>query len=366
MDASQSNPVFEFTDIEDIYPALLNLRCPALPIDATITNDHLGLLEELAQTLQAGEQALDNARELGTGYGDFAVILIEPSDKADTHCFDEMFASSTALKAVDVSLRHAFAGQRDIHNTIILDIRAFRSDAIRQKERNVDRRAADDERAYTAFKDILNRLKPDVILVCQCQTNTEDVKNDFARGVCSSIKEATDISVLHLDGSSEHHDAVMVKSFHPMYLKYQREAPDDTPTKAVMREYLFDASFVVAANALEGRRVSGVGLYNLNRCLRDGAVFIPTSQGIEISYQWSGESDIPDPELVRGLEELGLWSEDEDERELREILLAKFKTRNEGGSTFVSDNHRGKAYQKDDILGRLGPIRKLPQGTIRL
>jgi hypothetical protein len=266
----------------------LKLRCPTVPFNATITNNHLEPLQGLSRDLQAGAQALRNAYELGTGYDDLAVILLEPSDKADSVFFEEMLESSPALKAVDESLRHAFAGMRDIRNTIILDIRAFRSNRIRQTQPSIER-LADDERAYSTFKQIISRLKPDVILVCQCQTGTEEVKNDFAQRVCSSVKEATNVSVVEISGT-EHH-SVMIKSFHPMYLKYQREPPGDTLTQKVMREYLFDAGFIVAGNALVGQRVKGVGLSNLRASAETGPVMIPTSQGPLVSYQFWGEED---------------------------------------------------------------------------
>ncbi|KAL2843167.1 hypothetical protein BJY01DRAFT_248751 [Aspergillus pseudoustus] len=121
---AQRRQDFEFSDIEEIYPALLNLRHAALPPNPETTQNHLGPLQKLARDLKAGSQALGNAWRLGTGYRDLAVVLLEPSDRANTVSFDVMFNASTALKAVDLSLRHASRGHRDINNTIILDIRA--------------------------------------------------------------------------------------------------------------------------------------------------------------------------------------------------------------------------------------------------
>ncbi|KAL4811599.1 hypothetical protein BDW67DRAFT_179444 [Aspergillus spinulosporus] len=321
----QSRHVFEFTEIDEIYPALLNLRCPTLPFSAKITHDHLRPLRKLAQDLKAGAQALENAYKLGTGYDDLAVVLLEPSDKADAYCFDDMLNASMALKAVDSSLCHAFDGQRNIQNTIILDIRAFRSDSIRRTQR-------------------------DVILVCQCQTNTNEVGNQFVRQVCSSIDEATDISVLRLPRTQ--HESVMVKSFHPMYLEYMREAPNDSVTKAVLREYLFDAGFIIASNALAGQRITGFGLHNLKACARDGPAFIATPQGVRISYLWLNESDFASTKLVEELKMLGISSEDENISRLDRI--------------FSMLRIQREAFRKDDILEKIGPIPKPPQGIIPL
>lgn len=94
--SDQSRHVFEFTEIDEIYPALLNFRCPTLPFSAKITHDHLRPLRKLAQDLKAGAQALENAYKLGTGYDDLAVVLLEPSDRVDAYCFNDMLNASMA------------------------------------------------------------------------------------------------------------------------------------------------------------------------------------------------------------------------------------------------------------------------------
>ncbi|KAL4913719.1 hypothetical protein BDW62DRAFT_214004 [Aspergillus aurantiobrunneus] len=284
-------------EIEEIFPTLSNLGRPTLP--------------QLARDLQVGEQALENAYKLGTGYDDLAVILLEPSDKADTHCFDEVFDASTALKTVDTSYGMHLWGQRNIQNTIILDIRAFRSDAIRQRQGASDK-LRDDELTYTAFEQILCHLKPRVILVCQCQTNTDEVGNEFARQVCSSIDKATDV--------------MMVKSFRPMYLQYMREAPNNSVTKEVFRE------------------ITGFGLRNLRYCARNGPASIFTGQGVRISHQWRDESGFA---------------------RLHRIFSLMFQVQSEREFGLRDGNVvEGKGYQKDDILQRIGPISKLPKGVI--
>jgi hypothetical protein len=101
----------------------------------------------------------------------------------------------------------------------------------------------------------------------------------------------------------------MVKSFHPMYLEYMREAPNDSAIKAVLREYLFDAGFIIASNALAGRRITGHGLHNLRACARDGPAFIFTPQGARSSYLWPSGSQFADTELVQKLNILETSSE---------------------------------------------------------
>lgn len=211
-----------------------------------------------------------------------------------------------ALKAVNSSLHHIFNRQRSIQDTIILDIRAFRSNSIHQTQRGSDKLRAD-ELAYTTFKQILCDLRPDVILVCQYQTNINEVGNQFARQVYSSINKATDISVLRLPWTQ--HESVMVKSFHPMYLEYIHKAPNNSATKAVLQEYLFNTRFIIASNALAGQRITGYGLHNLKACARDSPAFIFTPQGVRRSYLWPSRSQFTDTELVKKLKVLETSSE---------------------------------------------------------
>jgi hypothetical protein len=68
-------------------------------------------------------------------------MLTHPRD--DTHCSDDTLNASTALRAVDSSLRHTFDGQRSIQNTIILDP-GIRSDSIRRTQSGSDKLRADE------------------------------------------------------------------------------------------------------------------------------------------------------------------------------------------------------------------------------
>ncbi|KAF7588704.1 hypothetical protein BBP40_005304 [Aspergillus hancockii] len=78
---------YDFTEVEEIYPALLKIRCPAPSVNPQFTQNHLELFNQLARELNVSEKAFANAYQLGTGYGDLAVVLVvlEPSDKADPY-----------------------------------------------------------------------------------------------------------------------------------------------------------------------------------------------------------------------------------------------------------------------------------------
>ena len=63
-------------------------------------------------------------------------------------CF---YIQSATLQYVDASLDRAFAGQRCIEDTIILDMRPYRSDRIR-KQQEGDQCHREDEEAYKGFR----------------------------------------------------------------------------------------------------------------------------------------------------------------------------------------------------------------------
>ena len=144
----------------------------------------------------------------------------------------------------------------------------------------------------------MNVLRPRVVIVCQCITN--EAADEFVRSLSSSIDEAGDMFLQKL---SNNHECLFVKSFHPMY--YGRSS--DNALKRVMREYLFDATFIIALNALAGNRISGMGVNNLRRCAQDGPAFICATEGIYLSYQWISERDVASSKLLKDLESIGIF-----------------------------------------------------------
>lgn len=120
---------FDFTCAEDTFPALR--RC-VVSSRGEKTTCHLGLLDQLADRLNVTEYARENAKRLATGYQDLIVVLLEPTDKAEDVGYIPMFNASNTLRFLDMSLRHAFDWKRCVDNTIVLDIRSFRSDRIKK------------------------------------------------------------------------------------------------------------------------------------------------------------------------------------------------------------------------------------------
>ena len=77
------------------------------------------------------------------------------------------------------------------------------------------------------------------------------------------------------------------------------ETENDTTVNRVMREYIFDASFIVALNALEGREITGSGLTNLRACINDGPIMIIIGDGFRVSHQHQRDfEDNQDPKKV--------------------------------------------------------------------
>ncbi|KAF2181275.1 hypothetical protein K469DRAFT_261621 [Zopfia rhizophila CBS 207.26] len=272
---------FNWTSPKEIRPALL--RNSLGTVGKTKATIHLHELDRVGQELQASLMARENATRLATGYDDLVVVLLEPSDKAEWDKYDEMIASSKALQLVDETLKLAFAGQRGVDNTIILDRRPFRSAEIQNNE-NKEERKQNNQIAYRGFEATLAKLRPKVILICQCQDTAPDGRPSDQWS--SSISKAGDHDLINLGNG---HRCFCVYSFHPMYFEYIDG--NDEPLKRVLSEYLFDATFVIAANLLVGRELFGFGLTNLKDCARHGPVPIICRNSTIWSYQWMTEKD---------------------------------------------------------------------------
>ncbi|KEF54955.1 uncharacterized protein A1O9_08607 [Exophiala aquamarina CBS 119918] len=101
---------------------------------------------------------------------------------------------------------------------------------------------------------------------------------------------------------------------------FARTDKDKEPLERIMREYLFDTTFLVAANFLAGRRLSGFGMANLRKCALHGRVMKFTTKGVRITYQWTDEDDVASPGLIQKLEGLGLGANDSRSAEPDQIL----------------------------------------------
>jgi hypothetical protein len=287
---------FDWTSPREIRPALL--RNSLGTMGNTKATVHLHELDRVGLELHASLVARKNAARLATGYEDLVVVLLEPSDKAERDQYDVMKASSKALELVDGTMALAFAGQRGVDNTIILDRRPFRSAEI-QKNEGREEWKRNNQRAYQGFEATLAKLRPKVILLCQCQDTDPDGR--LCDQWSSSISKAGDYDIITL---SNGHRCFCVYSFHPMYFEYINGGKE--PLKRVLSEYLFDATFVVAANLLAGRELFGFGLANLRDCARHGPIPIICGNGAIWSYRWTTEKDCCSEEVWALVEAVGV------------------------------------------------------------
>lgn len=142
-------------------------------------------------------------------------------------------------------------------------------------------------------------LRPKVILLCQClNTGTHGEASDTWS---SSFRQAADYDIVLLRNG---HSCFRVKSFHPMYFRYIDG--DEQPLKRVLSEYLFDTTFVIAANLLAGRELSGFGLLNLKESARHGPVISVSQAGVVVSYRYVSERSCCSEQLWAFFEEVGV------------------------------------------------------------
>lgn len=222
------------------------------------------------------------------------------------------------LQWVDETLRNVSGGVRTWQTTRIFDIRPFRDAGGR--ENNNAKRKRRDKGAYHAFENMIHLAKPDVILVCQCQT--AKVENELARTLSSSIASAGTIRLLQILDKK----TIIVHGFHPSYFirclwdedDLSAENPEQEQKRlqkllAPFSECSLEFAFAAAINAAAGFRITGLGQYNLSKCSLKGPIasdgFVEDERGekrdaIMFSCEWMNKDDIASPELIRRVEEI--------------------------------------------------------------
>lgn len=274
-------------DHSQIDSAMAELRVTNISRHHAVTTKHLAPLNELARSLGAEGHTLQNARRLATGFKDLVVILQEPSDLAEDRVYEEMVSASPTLKHVDTALSLASNGGRSLSNTVTVDLRLFRSARIRGKQEDAQR-LRDDKKAYAAVEEILELLRPVIVIVCQCET-AADVTYGVAADLCSSVRSSGDISPYVLPNG---HRSIKVNSFHPMY--FARMKKKEELFRRVLAHNLFNATFSVAINALAGRKIHGSAFFYLRLDV------------LKEKYLMHSSEDEASPELMEDLGKLNL------------------------------------------------------------
>ncbi|KAK8038430.1 hypothetical protein PG994_015197 [Apiospora phragmitis] len=287
--ASSTLVSFDFTELEDIDTALS--RCAVGSRGLLIGSSYLAPLRRLAEQLGATRTALRNAEHLATGFEDLVVILLEPSDMEDEMFYEDIIANRGA------PILH-------IDNTIVIDVRPFRSNKIRRSEGEETRRR-NDQAAYRTVQEVLDLLHPKVMVICHCDKDglTENMKY-----LGSSPEKAGTVSLQMLNDGQK---VVRIPSVHPMYFARTEKGLSTQR----FRKQLFDATFVIAANALAGRRVSGLGMDSLRIGAQHGAYYTP------------GPGDFATPKLIEQFRKMGLWTAEDELSEDRRLVFVKDKPR---------------------------------------
>lgn len=291
------NPIeFNFNEPEDIFDALQNCSIASV---GKLTKRHIRPLILLANSLQPTSQARRNMLYAALGYDDLAIILLEPGDREDILPHEKILSDEnvpSATRNLDKSLQLAFRGKRNFHNTVVLDARPLRCQTIRNREKS-DERARNDNLAYKALEESLALLQPKVVVVCHC--DQEAINCGLPKALCSSIQMAGEAELLRLCG----HECIKIWSYHPMFI--ERTGIEQRPQR-VMREFLFDAALVVAANALVGRKLTGFGLSNIRDSALNGPVMVAGHDGPTRSYRYISEGDFATADVFERLCELDL------------------------------------------------------------
>ncbi|CZS92361.1 uncharacterized protein RAG0_02768 [Rhynchosporium agropyri] len=247
-----------------------------------------------------------------------------------------MVAKSYTLKWIDKILQRSSQGVRTWENTRIFDIRPFRNAKWREEGDSYSRERFD-EMAYDTFEEMIRLAKPDIVLVCQCETS-KTAKNKLATALSSSVTSAGTLSVLEILGRK----TIIVNGFHPSYFTRQlwtkdgdavadeREPSCRWPDLSVLSEGLLEFAFLAAVNAAAGRKISGFGQTNLSSCALHGPVakIEPVhnangeqSTSVRLTYEWVSEADIASPKFIELLKQTPFWGEmDRKMLELADLL----------------------------------------------
>lgn len=205
----------------------------------------------------ADDATLEATEQLARGYDDLVVLLYEPPTDGETPLrYEETLADETYPRTIgqlDQSLRFAFQGQRNVENTIVLD-----SGMVKEP--------------IEIFSEILSSLHPKVVILCRFQKNHS--WSDLLKNFRSFVTKNGHMYVMQL---GEGDNYVGVPSFHPMYFtKLDPRAEGHGVVQEIAREYLFDFTFIAAANALAGRVIRAEAVWDLLHHA-EGDVGLPAS-----------------------------------------------------------------------------------------
>jgi hypothetical protein len=206
-----------------------------------------------ARRWRISAQAVDNHIKLACGNPRFPVLmLLNPSPEHDTLSFDAMVRHCRTLKWIKGVLREIGLTLDDI---IILDICPLLSDRDMASMDYDEKDEAMDE-AFDLTKKMLQIIRPNIILSCQCSTTGEKWgfgNHEIAEKLCSSITRARGGEVIETD--IEGHVIQVVQAYHPGgFLRYPETHHD--PSGESLKE-LLSRIYHPCSVSTNGRRFRG-------------------------------------------------------------------------------------------------------------
>ncbi|MCJ1303135.1 hypothetical protein MMC08_005942 [Hypocenomyce scalaris] len=221
------------------------IRCH-LPVELTfartnelLTPDHtcFDAARQFCDRWSIPRQALENFIGLACGNPRFPMIMLQnPANSHERLSLKEMILLCPTLKWLEDVLEEI--GLK-MANVIILDVCPLLSSERLEEMEADDKRTAIEE-AYDVTVEILARIKPKIMISCQCQTRGSDkwpmASNLVALELCSSVSGARDGLVRTV--AVERHDIQVIQGFHPMYHIRQYDDSERTRRERLLKELL--------------------------------------------------------------------------------------------------------------------------------
>jgi hypothetical protein len=169
---------------------------------------------QYAKKWAISENAVQSHIKLACGYLKFPIILLlNPAPTHEDLPFDQMVKKCKTLRWIEDVLREIGLELADV---IILDACTLLSNDYINKLAGEGRKEEALSEAYDVTQNMLEMLKPNIILSCQCSTSFSDWSTGghlIARELCSSLKRAKNKEVRKV--TINDHIINVVQAYHP-------------------------------------------------------------------------------------------------------------------------------------------------------
>jgi hypothetical protein len=169
---------------------------------------------QYAKKWAISDEAVQNHIKLACGYLNFPVILLlNPAPTHEKLPFDQMVKNCKTLKWIEDVLREIGL---ELDDVIILDACTLLGSNPIDELARVGRKEEAISEAYDVTQKMLQMLKPNIILSCQCSTSFSKWGSGahfIARELCSSIQRAKNKEVRRVATSG--HIINVIQAYHP-------------------------------------------------------------------------------------------------------------------------------------------------------